>query len=92
MLENYIGKNVRILVATGSGAGISNGDLSLGTSFNPIITVFGNIKSYDNKFLEIENSRMVYYCGAAETCVGILSGKRVNWTWCFWKWVNIVKS
>ena len=67
MLDNYIGKRIRVLVSTGTGAGISNGDLSFGTVFNPIITVFGVLKSYDEKFLQIENSRMVYYSGVAET-------------------------
>lgn len=67
MLENYIGKRVRVLVSTGSGAAISNGDLSAGSVFNPVITVFGILKSYDEKFIEIENSRMVYYTGVSET-------------------------
>ena len=71
MLERYVGKRVRVLVSTGTGAGICNGDISAVSVFNPIITVFGVFKSYDDKFLEIEKSRMVYYSGAAETLMPV---------------------
>lgn len=67
MLDKYVGKRVRVLVSTGTGASMSNGDLSAGSVFNPIITVFGVLKAYDEKFLEVESSRMVYYSGVAET-------------------------
>lgn len=77
MLENYIGKRVRILVSTGSGAGMSNGELPYGTAFNPVITVFGVIKSYDNQFIELENARMVYYSGVAETLASNFLSKGV---------------
>ena len=67
MLDEYLDKRVRVLVSTGTGAGISNGELPCGTVFNPIITVFGVLNSYDNLFLKLEKSRMIYYNGVAET-------------------------
>ena len=78
MLNKYLNKKVRILVSTCSGAGISNGDVTLGTVFNSVITVTGILHDIDDKFIEIENSRMMYYSGAANSFVSPLSSNKAN--------------
>lgn len=76
MFDKYISKKVRVLVATGSGAGISNGDVTLGTVFNPMITVVGVLNEVGNDFIEINNSRMMYYSGTANSFVSPLSDRK----------------
>ena len=61
MLENYKGKYVKLLVSSNSGASIG-GD-GIPRTYNSMITVFGTIKDFDNKFLELENSTTLYHSG-----------------------------
>lgn len=60
MFSDYIGKNVKILVSSNSGAAVCG---EQGRMFNSIITVFGTVKNVDGQFLELENSTMIYYPG-----------------------------
>ena len=63
MLENYKGKKVKILVASNSGAGtgVSNGTSM--TAMSSIITVFGELKDFDEKFIEVTGARTIYIDG-----------------------------
>lgn len=74
MFEKYLNKKVRVLVSTGSGAGISNGEMALGTIYNPIITVVGTLNNIESGFIEIINSRMIYY----ETVANTFSGREFD--------------
>lgn len=58
MLEKYKGKYVKLLISSNSGAGISGGEVA--RIFNGMITVFGTIKDFDERFLELENSTTLY--------------------------------
>jgi hypothetical protein len=62
MLERYLNKNVRILVSSDSGAGISCSTHvgSIESSINSTIIVFGTINEIDDKFIEIKNTKMIY--------------------------------
>ena len=59
MLENYKGKYVKLLVSSNSGAGTGCD----GRNFNNMIVIFGTIKGFDERFLELENSTTLYYPG-----------------------------
>ena len=62
MLDKYKGKEVRILVSSDSGAGVST-TTSAGSNFvalSSVITIYGIINDLDNKFVEIKNSRLNY--------------------------------
>lgn len=59
MLENYNGKYVKALISSGSGASIGN----VAGLYNSVITLFGTIKKSDEKFVEFENTTMLYYPG-----------------------------
>lgn len=66
MFDKYLNKKVRVLVSTKSGAGMSNGGSLMASVLNPIITVDGVLNFINDKFVEIEGSRMYYYNGACE--------------------------
>ena len=78
MFNSYLNKKVSVLVSTGSGAGISNGGVALGTLYNPVITVVGILNNVDGDFVEIKNCRMIYYNGAANSFVSPLSSNKAN--------------
>lgn len=61
MLESYKGKYVKLLVSSNSGAGIAGDGIQ--RVYNAMITVFGTIKDFDNKFLELENTTTLYHTG-----------------------------
>ena len=60
MLDNYKGKFVKVLVASGSGAGVG-GEAS--RIYNSMITVFGTVKDFNTHFIELENTTTLYYSG-----------------------------
>lgn len=62
MLKKYIGKKVRLLVSSKSGAGISS-SISVGRIENSLVSmivVFGIIKDVDDKFVELKDTKLVY--------------------------------
>lgn len=59
MLESYKGKYVKLLVSSNSGAGISGAS----RIYNSLITIFGTIKDFDEKFIKLENSTSMYFSG-----------------------------
>lgn len=62
MLEKYKGKEVRILVSSNSGAGTST-TTSAGGNFvamSSVITIYGILRDFDSKFLEIKDSKLSY--------------------------------
>lgn len=73
MLEKCKGKEVRMLVSSDSGAGTGTG-ASYIVSSSSIVTITGTINDFDNKFLEIKNSRLSYIGIYNETFRG-LGGK-----------------
>ena len=76
MFDKYLNKKVRVLVSTKSGAGMSNGGSLMASILNPIITVDGVLNFINDKFVEIEGSRMYYYNGACEMDTpGFVKGK-----------------
>ena len=64
MVEKLKGKYVKVLVSSGSGAGVG-GEAS--RYFNSMITVFGTIKDATGKFVELENTTTLYYSGVGCT-------------------------
>ena len=76
MFDKYLNKKVRVLVSTKSGAGMSNGGSLMASVLNAIITVDGILNFINDKFVEIEGSRMYYYNGACEMDTpGFVKGK-----------------
>jgi hypothetical protein len=79
MIEKYLGKNVRILVSSDSGVGVSCSTHigSIESAINSVIIVFGIINDIDDKFIEIKNSRMIYLEPLQSGSRG-LGGKELN--------------
>ena len=63
MLESYKGKKVKILVSSNSGSGTSISGVSCMAVLSSVITVFGELTKYDDKFVEISNARTIYMDG-----------------------------
>jgi len=62
MLNDYTNKNVRILVASGSGSGaISAGERYSNGVMTSVMNVYGNIERVDDKFIEVKNARYTLY-------------------------------
>ena len=78
MFDKYLNKKVRILVSTKSGAGMSNGGSLMASVLNPIITVDGILNFINDKFVEIEGSRMYYYNGACEMDTPGFANSKMN--------------
>lgn len=77
MIEKYRDKYVKVLVSSESGAGVS-GEIS--RYISSLITVFGTIKDFDDRFIELSNTTMVYYNGMGATVesYGILNPDNVK--------------
>lgn len=58
MLEKYKNRNIKILVSSDSGIA-AKGELA-GESYNGMIVVTGVLNDFDNNYIEIENSKIIY--------------------------------
>lgn len=62
MLNDYINKNVRILVSSGSGAGAISADERYSNGImSSVMNFYGVIKRVDDKFIELEDGRYTLY-------------------------------
>lgn len=72
MLNEYIGKKVRILVSSGSGASaISAGERYCNGIMTSVINFYGIIKSVDDRFVELEEVRYSLYNLDTEKPIGL---------------------
>lgn len=72
MFNDYMGKRVRILVSSGSGAGaISAGERYSNGIMISVINFYGIIKRMDDKFLELEDVRYTLYSLDTEKPIGL---------------------
>lgn len=80
MLEKLVGKKVKILVSSNSGAG-SSSCISVGNSMtvvSNIITVFGELKAADEHFVEIKSARVIYLDGFQTGYSTAMGSKEIN--------------
>ena len=62
MLNNYIGKKVRLLVSSGSGAGtISAEQRYCNGVMTSVMNFYGVVKRIDDKFVELEDAKYTLY-------------------------------
>lgn len=62
MLNDYIGKKVRILVSSGSGASTISGDERYSNAvMTSVMNFYGVIKRVDDRFIELEEARYTLY-------------------------------
>lgn len=62
MLNDYIGKNVRVIVSSGSGASaISAGERYSNGIMSSAMNFYGVVKRADDKFIELEEVRYTLY-------------------------------
>lgn len=67
MLNNYIGKKVRIIVSSGSGAtSISAEQRYCNGVMTSVMNFYGVIKRVDDKFIELEEAKYTLYSLDAE--------------------------
>lgn len=72
MLNDYIGKSVRVLVSSGSGAGaISAGERYSNGIMTSVINFYGVVKRVDDKFIELEEVKYTLYSLDAEKPIGL---------------------
>lgn len=72
MLNDYVGKNVRILVSSASGgAAISGEQRYCNGIMTSVINFYGVIKRVDDKFIELENGRYNLYNLDTEKPIGL---------------------
>ena len=63
VLDSYKGKKVKILVSSNSGAGTGVNNGSSMTVVSSIVTVFGELKDFNDQFIEVSNARTIYIDG-----------------------------
>ena len=72
MLNDYVGKNVRMLVSSGCGASaISAGERYSNGIMTSVMNFYGVIKRIDDKFIELEDARYTLYNLDTEKPVGL---------------------
>lgn len=72
MLNDYVGKNVRILVASCSGAGTISADERYSNGvMTSVMNFYGVVKRVDDKFIELEDTRYNLYNLDLERAIGL---------------------
>lgn len=72
MLDNYVGKKVRILVSSGSGAGaISAGERYSNGIMTSMVNIYGVIKRVDDRFIELDDVKYTLYSLDTEKPIGL---------------------
>ncbi len=80
MLDKYIGKKVKLLVSSNSGAGTSTA-MSVGSSMtmvSSIITIFGDLKEIGDRFVELSNTRTIYMDSYQSGYVSMSGSKEIS--------------
>lgn len=72
MLNNYIGKKVRLLVSSNSGASTISGEQRYCNGVvTSVMNFYGFIKSIDDKFIELEDAKYTLYNLDAEKPIAL---------------------
>ena len=72
MLKDYVGKKVRVIVSSGSGASvISGGERFSNGVMSNVMNFYGFISSYDDKFLELKDVKFSLYNLDTEKPMGL---------------------
>ena len=72
MLNDYTGKEVRVIVSSGSGASaISAGERYCNGIMISTINLYGIIRRIDDKFIELEDTRYTLYSLETEKPIGL---------------------
>lgn len=76
MLDKYIDKNVKVIIASDSGISTST-SVAGNSTISSIIQVFGKLTGHDKDFVEVETASLVYF-NNTHTTSGFADSEQAN--------------